>query len=188
MRNTAEYILSIENCISKELCEDLIEKFEAEEKVARDSSWDVDYKSFQEINLTTNPVFKKEQDIFYDISKNIFEIYKKQYNLDFFPKEYGFEEVRMKRYDVNDKDQFGLHADVGDYGSARRFLVMFFYLNDVDVGGETAFDDKSGEYCLKIKPKQGRAVLFPPMWMYPHKGLKPISNPKYIISTYAHYL
>jgi hypothetical protein len=65
---------------------------------------------------------------------------------------------------------------------------MFYYLNDVEEGGETAFDDKVSEYYLKVKSKQGRIVMFPPMWMYPHKGLKPISNPKYIISTYMHYL
>jgi hypothetical protein len=29
--------------------------------------------------------------------------------------------------------------------------------------------------------------MFPPLWMFPHKGESPISNPKYIISTYLHY-
>ena len=189
MKNISDYVMIVDDCISKEVCDKLITKFDqTSDLVVRDQSWDQDYRSFTEINLTTHNEFKEEQAIFYDISKDLYKFYEKKCGIDFFPKKYGFEDVRMKRYDNNDKDQFGWHTDVGDYASARRFLVMFYYLNDVIVGGETAFDDKVSEYYLKVKPKQGRIVMFPPMWMYPHKGLKPISNPKYIISTYAHYL
>ena len=36
-------------------------------------------------------------------------------------------------------DQFKDHVDVGDYNSARRFLVCFLYLNDVKEGGPQIF-------------------------------------------------
>lgn len=68
-----------------------------------------------------------------------------------------------------------------DYATSRRFLSFFWYLNDVDQGGETVFDD------LIIQPKTGRMVVFPPLWMFPHKGCIPISNEKYLLSTYLHY-
>jgi prolyl 4-hydroxylase len=189
MKNISDYVMIVDDCISKDTCESLIDKFDkADDLVVRDRSWDQDYKSFKELNLTTHPEFKDEQTLFYDVSKQLYTFYEKKCGINFFPKEYGFEDVRMKRYNNDDKDQFGWHTDVGDYASARRYLVMFYYLNDVEEGGETAFDDKVSEYYLKVKSKQGRIVMFPPMWMYPHKGLKPISNPKYIISTYMHYL
>ena len=43
------------------------------------------------------------------------------------------------------------------------------------------------ERGMKIDPKKGRLVMFPPMWMFPHNGKPPISGPKYILSTYLHY-
>lgn len=178
----------LDNCLSSEHCNQLIQKFNDSELVERDSKWEQDYKSFKELNLTTHPEFKIEQDLFYNRTSNLFQFYKEKCKVEFFPNKFGYEDVRMKRYNVNDKDQFGWHTDVGDYASARRFLVMFYYLNDVKEGGETVFKSMVDDKELFIKPEQGRIVIFPPMWMYPHKGMKPISNSKYIISTYLHYL
>jgi hypothetical protein len=190
MKNLADYIMVLDNVLSKETCEILIDAFDkTEDLVIRDSKWNQDYKSFKEINLTTNPEFAEAQQVFYDKTQEIYDFYKKHCKVEFFPEQIGFEDVRMKRYDANDLDQFGWHTDVGDYASARRFLVMFYYLNDVEEGGETIFNDKiNNEINLTIKPKQGRIVVFPPMWMYPHKGMKPISGSKYIVSTYCHYI
>ena len=89
----------------------------------------------------------------------------------------------MKKYDADLDDRFEQHIDVGDHDSARRFLVLFFYLNDVEEGGETTFP----RLDLKIKPKRGSVLIFPPMWMYPHAGEQPVSNDKYIVGTYLHY-
>ena len=36
----------------------------------------------------------------------------------------------MKKYMPNNIDEFKEHVDVGDYASARRFLVFFLYLDD----------------------------------------------------------
>jgi hypothetical protein len=99
----------------------------------------------------------------------------------------AIEAIRMKKYDANDIDQFGWHADVGDAASSRRQLAMFSYLNDVAEGGETVFRGIAGEDAI-IKPKLGRTVIFPPNFMFPHKGNKPVSGPKYIVSQYVHYV
>ena len=61
---------------------------------------------------------------------------------------------------------------------------MFWYLNDVDEGGETIFTEPLD---IKVKPKAGRVLIFPPMWMYPHAGLAPKSNAKYIIGSYLNF-
>ena len=98
-----------------------------------------------------------------------------------FPSKHAFEQIRIKRYNTGGKDRFDTHVDVSDYSSARRFLSFMFYLNDVSEGGETIFRDK------KITPKKGSLLVFPPLWMYPHRGEPPLSNPKYIMSTYLHY-
>lgn len=100
-----------------------------------------------------------------------------------FPNTYAFEEIRIKRYKSEDEERFDLHTDVADYKSSKRFLAFFVYLNEVE-GGETSFPTLD----LSISPKAGRILIFPPLWMYPHSGMIPVSGTKYIISSYLHYL
>ena len=61
------------------------------------------------------------------------------------PDRFGFEQIRFKRYLPNDKDEFKEHVDVGDYDSARRFLVFFLYLNN-NFDGRTSFS----EYDMQV--------------------------------------
>ena len=101
-----------------------------------------------------------------------------------FPTKYSYEMVRIKKYRVDHGDQFSDHVDVNDYESSRRFLSFIVYLNDVEEGGETYFT----QLRKKVRPKCGRLVIFPPLWMFPHRGNETISNTKYILSTYLHYV
>lgn len=88
-------------------------------------------------------------------------------------------EFIIKRYRAGGEDQFQPHFDsLGDVSN--RYLVFLWYLNDVDNGGETAFVDLG----LEVRPKEGRLLMFPPYWMFQHAGRAPISNDKYILSTY----
>ena len=102
-----------------------------------------------------------------------------------FPDKYAFEEYRIKKYNAN-IDEFKDHVDVGDYNSARRFLVMFLYLNDVpqNGGGTTDFP----RLDLQVRPVAGRMLIFPPTWQYRHAGRPILSGSKYILGTYLHYL
>ena len=85
----------------------------------------------------------------------------------------------LKRYRNDGDERFQPHFDsVGPV--ANRYLVFLWYLNDVAEGGETAFVDLD----LAVTPKAGRLVVFPPYWMFQHEGRPPISNDKYILSTY----
>jgi len=59
----------------------------------------------------------------------------------------------------------------------RRVLVFIWYLNDVTDGGDTEF---CGTYS--IKPQTGKLIIFPAEWTFPHRGLIPKSNDKFIIT------
>lgn len=85
----------------------------------------------------------------------------------------------MKRYRPGRQEQFQLHFDAIHH-LANRYLVLLWYLNDVDGGGETRFPQLE----LAIRPQAGRLLMFPPYWMYQHEGAPPLSGDKYIISTY----
>lgn len=96
---------------------------------------------------------------------------------------FSYEQLRIKHYKNNNEDQFDYHIDAANSDTCKRFLAFFWYLNDVEEGGETEFINLD----VKVKPKAGRLVMFPPLWMYPHKGHKPISNDKYLLSSYLHF-
>jgi hypothetical protein len=88
-------------------------------------------------------------------------------------------ELVMKRYKTTGEEGFQLHFDaIG--GKADRYLVFLWYLNDVAEGGGTEFP----ELGIRVQAKAGRLVIFPPYWMFQHAGLPPVSNDKYILSTY----
>ena len=195
MNELIDYVKVYDDVLSATECDHLIELFEKNTPTSNPFyrvstyQWAEDYRRFTEAEITNVEAFKEIVNPLYSIANDVYHHYKDDCGR-FFPEKVGFENFRMKRYDNNDNDQFGWHADVGDYPSARRFLVMFFYLNDVEQGGETQFEfnqEYSKSTYFTVNPKRGRMVVFPPMWMFPHRGCKPISGPKYILSTYAHY-
>lgn len=99
------------------------------------------------------------------------------------PAAHRLENLRVKRY-RRGEGFFEDHVDVRNYQSARRFLVVFVYLDDVEEGGRTEFRDL-GTWA---QPVAGRALVFPPTWMFPHRGQVPLSGDKHIVGTYLHYV
>jgi hypothetical protein len=89
------------------------------------------------------------------------------------------EDLRIKRYSHAKQEGFQPHFDAGDQ-HANRYMVFLWYLNDVHEGGGTRFPDLD----IEVQARAGRLLMFPPYWMFQHAGLAPISNDKYIVSTY----
>ena len=89
------------------------------------------------------------------------------------------DDLRMKRYRARSGDNFEPHFDAYAQKS-NRYLVFLWYLNDVAEGGETAFCDLG----IEVSPRVGRLLMFPPYWMFQHAGRPPLSQDKYIVSTY----
>jgi hypothetical protein len=85
----------------------------------------------------------------------------------------------LKRYRPGGTEGFQRHFDSLDEVCGR-YMVFLWYLNDVAEGGETEFCD----FGIKVAPRAGRLLMFPPYWMYQHAGLPPVSGDKYILSTY----
>mgnify|MGYP000291520223 FL=1 len=186
MRHSIDYLMGVQNALPDDVCKRLIEKFEKhpeDETIQRDTET---YK-FRELEITQLEEFASERDILVHSASGLMKHYKKEMGVKFFPENYVLEGLRIKKY--NPHDQFDWHVDVGDANTCKRFMTIFWYLNTVEVGGHTAFDwENDDENSIIIEPKEGSALMFPPMWMFPHKGEPPMSGPKYIVSTYAHYI
>lgn len=62
-----------------------------------------------------------------------------------------------------------------------RVVLYMFYLNDVEEGGETEFYYQQ----RKISPKKGTMVIAPAGFTHSHRGNMPISNDKYIATSWV---
>jgi len=180
-----DFIQVHENVLDKKDCRSLIETFESVSELEHIDNEGL--PKFAQYNLTKN--IKTHNNNVMSIHNKLVKIvvnyrnsYYKFVDKRCFPENHAFEQFRIKKYKNNNEDRFDTHVDVTDHESSRRFLSFFWYLNEVTDGGETEFFD------LTIKPKMGTMVIFPPLWMFPHRGHKPISGDKYLLSTYLHYI
>lgn len=62
-----------------------------------------------------------------------------------------------------------------------RVVLYMFYLNDVEEGGETEFFYQK----RKLSPSKGTMVIAPSGFTHTHRGAIPISNDKYIATSWA---
>jgi hypothetical protein len=62
-----------------------------------------------------------------------------------------------------------------------RTLLYMYYLNDVAEGGETDFFYQQ----RSIQPRAGRMVIAPAYFTHTHRGRVPVSNDKYILTSWV---
>ena len=92
--------------------------------------------------------------------------------------------LQIQKYDKGSGHYNTWHVEQEDLRTSERIFVFILYLNDVEEGGETGFLIKEdGEY-IKVKPKTGRLIIHPASWPFVHKGFKPESSDKYILTTW----
>lgn len=93
-------------------------------------------------------------------------------------------DIQMQKYDAG-KGNYGYwHSEVYPQKphneALHRALLFMFYLNDVTEGGETEFYYQNNS----IKPKAGRMVIAPAYFTHTHRGVIPVSNDKYILTSW----
>ena len=198
MERLADLIRVYDNDLDDYTCDHLIEHFERSKKRHKKVSKERT-PNFTEYNLSrhagknkrTKKIYldlrsklkKRAEEYCFSINHHFNYLYPKDrfYANSVFPKWYGIERFRIKRYNTGMNEAFDTHVDSMNLLSCPRFLSFLWYLNDVDEGGQTLFDG------TEVEPKKGRLLIFPPMWMFPHMGTEPISNTKYIMSSYLRY-
>ncbi|WP_297923110.1 2OG-Fe(II) oxygenase [Metallibacterium sp.] len=184
MKNSLEsYVISFDDALDRGFCDQLISQFEgmksqwyrggaAQMVGLAESSW-------AELNISAFA-----DDAFKGFFLSLIDKYLSEYNNRLkltrsVPLRPRYEDLRMKKYSVATNDKFQPHFDSTDIHPLR-YLVFLWYLNDVVDGGETEFCDLG----IRVQARAGRLLMFPPYWMYQHAGLPPLSNDKYILSTY----
>ena len=194
-----KYIYTNKISLSREVCQDIINLFESEERKydgvtqgglqknikdtkdfvipENEAKWYKYYKLLHdELTRNSHIYINKlnENPSFQNVNQNTTSIYKHFSNIKI--SHSGF---MAQRYIMNE-GRYVYHHDfaVDLKNKKNRVITYLWYLNDVEEGGETDFPDIN----IKVKPEAGKLVLFPASWDFPHCGKIPISSNKYIIT------
>ncbi len=190
-----KYIQVYENTLDPEFCQELIDMFELNsdlyDKVDK-AAVAGEKTYFNQIHITEQakwwPEWQPYHDKLVEVGRKIVSDYISILPSPVYPAEYTdtWENFRIKRYMPGGYEGFGLHGDATHVKTRTRWLAFFWYLNDVEEGGTTTFLYNEDEVIGSVEAKQGRCLVFPPLWTYPHKGDPPMSGPKYIVGSYLH--
>tara|TARA_B100001113_G_scaffold152092_1_gene124586 strand:+ start:512 stop:1030 length:519 start_codon:yes stop_codon:yes gene_type:complete len=166
-----------DDILPEDLCNYLIDLFEKSSQYHDSPSSNGHFYS----TLNLNEHFMNVLNDIIPFTTILYLRYQSDIKTKYLPQLSNMEDFRMKRYLPNIDERFDEHVDIFDKDTCKRALVFLFYLNDSD--GNTFFSNHE----MNIQPKRGRVLMFPPTWEYPHAGLSPSNNSKYILSSYLHY-
>lgn len=195
-----EYIYTKKDSLSPELCNTIIEYHKDETflkyqgvtqnglnkniKDTTDLVIPLSDTKWQNINTILSEELSKNIKI-YIHNLNNKENYKSENNYNFNYKHLKGNKVHLlnnfmiQKYDQN-IGKYIYHEDgsIKTKKNSYRVITYLWYLNNVEEGGETEFF--GGEF--KIKPEEGKLLFFPACWCFPHRGNKPKSSDKYIVT------
>ena len=180
------FVRIYENVLEDELCDRLINRFELNPDLhIRENQLTAVHMMTKE----SNEVFGELMNPFLNAIQEQSHRYKKDCEIIGWPKSYGLEPPKMKRYMPGGEDRFDDHVDVDSLENCKRFLVLFTYLSDNDKGA-TVVNPKTPDVgdMHHSRCKKGSMLIFPPYWPWVHRGEPPIDTPKYIIGSYLHYV
>ena len=178
------------NSLDKETCQGMISKFIVDPDKRPGftlSGLNLDSKKTTDLKISNLDNWKSfDSKIFESLVKGIDDYKKYVTELDeriVIPFYYNYDVhdsgYQIQMYDASKGNETGgfytWHNDFYVDGAGTRILTFMWYLNDVIEGGETEFIDGT-----KIKPEEGKLVIFPSTWDMVHRANPPISNNKYI--------
>jgi len=184
-------LIYIKESLSQDLCNKIITFFENEENknIGRMlGGIDLNHKNtidftipndnntnWDKINVILQDELQKHLNNYITEIKNIYHHNILKIN----EKEFLFEDsYNIQKYKKNE-GFYNYHNDfhINLTNNSYRKITYIWYLNDVFEGGETELLSNT-----LIKPKCGNLLLFPACWTFPHRGMMPLSNDKYIIT------
>lgn len=178
--------------LSKSFCNELIDIFKNNKKYhyqgVTASGYDSIYKETTDFNLLDNPDLREYTNHITKMSNEKINEYLKRFpsNSEFNTADYLFRlgtyypVWQLQKYKKGEGHFKAYHTEGEYWEFHNRIFAVMFYLNDVPEGGETEFLHLD----MMVKPKQGTFLVWPAPWPYVHRGHVPISNNKYILTTW----
>ena len=181
-------IRAYEGALSDEQCDYLVDMFE-QHSALHENQVNANGQTLTCLNLMGSIHSPFREDLKY--LSNIFISAVRKYKDDLgiqhfqFPTKFTLEAMKIKRYEPGGHDSFPAHVDVSNLENCKRFLVMFIYLTNNQMG-QTTLEVKDDLFVSSCK--KGNVLLFPPYWPWVHTGEEPVQDSKYILGSYLHYV
>lgn len=180
----ASFIYAIANALPGDVCREMIRRFEANTEQQYAGRIGQAGTEAASIKKTTDLRISGRED-WKDIDSALMQSLSRHFSalareFPFFVanrfKDLGY---NMQRYRAG--EYYHWHVDSGPGEFMTRQLVAIWYLNDVaGPGGETEFPVQD----IRVRPEQGKLVLFPPFWTHPHRAVTVEQGVKYIATTW----
>lgn len=178
------FIFEKSHALSAEQCRDMIQRFEQhqheqyEGRIGQLAEQDRSIKKSTDLVVSGKPHWHDvDRALFQSLGKAIVE-FRERYHFFKGP----FKDMGYAIQRTNPGEHYHWHIDGGSHEFSQRQLVALWYLNDVaGPGGETEFLYQN----IKIKPEQGKLILFPPFWTHEHRGVTLQQGVKYIATTWV---
>lgn len=192
------FIYENNHSICPELCKEIIEMYENEkDKYPGNTLGGVNKKIKDTTDFLipkNNERWSKIEDFLYkELQKNILK-YTEKINCPSYKPENNngrdsslFKNANLEAHDFmiqkynKNEGKYIYHHDFAIIDGKHIVITFLWYLNTVEDGGETEFWDS-----YKIKPVEGKIILFPASWAFQHRGKMPVSDNKYIITNWLY--
>ena len=173
---TSPHFIGSWNINNDELCKNIIHFFKnnsvlQKKGVTTGNTVNEEVKKTTDITINPESLKSKDYEIFvtyFDHLNKCFLDYKEQYPfLKTFIKKISIGPFNIQKYSSG--DHFSrLHSERTSINTLHRLFAWMTYLNDVNEenGGTTDFDS----YKIKVKPEQGKTLIWPAEWTHAHYG------------------
>jgi len=178
------FIFDIKDALTQDICKAIIERFEAnpeqqyQGRVGQQATEEASIKQSTDLVVSDKENWKDIDQIFFHSAALAVRAFREQ-----FPYFNGpFKDVGYNIQRTVPGQHYHWHIDGGSHAFSQRQLVLIWYLNDViGPGGETEFSYQK----VKVKPAEGKMLLFPPFWTHEHRGVTLEKGVKYIATTWV---
>jgi len=178
------FIFEIKNALPQDVCEEMIRRFEEKEdqqylgRIGQLQQQDQSIKRSTDLVVSGKPDWKDIDQLLFRSLGFAMQSFKEKYPFFKGP----FKDMGYAIQKTEPGEFYHWHIDGGSHEFSQRQLVAVWYLNDVNgPGGTTDFSFQK----VKIKPEQGKLVLFPPFWTHEHRGATLKKGVKYIATTWV---
>tara|TARA_B100000214_G_C23961548_1_gene625522 strand:+ start:1264 stop:1896 length:633 start_codon:yes stop_codon:yes gene_type:complete len=173
--------------IDDSLCDELVVHFENNQSklqrgaVGSNASIKLEAKNRMDLRISPKEINLSENKVFKIYFNDLFECYKDFSNtwphLKTIARNLDIPSFNIGRYETGQHYQ-AIHCERAGLGTLHRLFAFMTYLNNVEEGGNTYFDN----YDLEIQPKKGLTLIWPAEWTHTHRGNKVIKGTKYMIT------
>lgn len=178
------FIFEIAQALPADVCAEMIRRFEASPDDQQAGRLGQDAEEAQQVKRSTD-LYISGRESWIDIDQTLSRQLKSVLSafaaeLPFFAAN-PFKDLGYNLQRTQPGEYYHWHVDSGPGAFSQRQLVAIWYLNDVPgPGGETEFPLQD----VKVRPEQGKLLLFPPFWTHVHRGVTLEQGVKYIATTW----